>query len=384
MMPEELLSHLSEQRVTEILSDLIRRPTDTETGDYLIDFLTHCGISAEKQDCGEGRFNVIGRIPGSEGPGDLYIGHTDVVPAGDLSGWRFPPFSPTVEGGLLYGRGASDMKGSVAAMLHAAELLTKLPAPKQGLTLLFDADEECHNLGMKRFLNDSVPGRFAIVGEPSELQLHLGHRGVMAFQVTFHGKSAHAARPETGENAITQAMAFCRKAEALNAFLTQKAPSPLGTGLLTVTMISGGTQVNMVPECCTIRLDRRLIESETPEAAEEELRQLLAPFPKAELKVTTCCPPSLTSEALCAVQELKSALLSAGEEERISVFPATCEAGLFTCSTGIPSVILGPGSIRQAHQTNEFVKISELFSAAKAYLLFFSRRMLSADGKDVL
>ena len=116
----------------------------------------------------------------------------------------------------------------------------------------------------------------------------------------------------------------------------------------------------------------------------EELRQLLAPFPKAELKVTTCCPPSLTSEALCAVQELKSALLSAGEEGRISVFPATCEAGLFTCSTGIPSVILGPGSIRQAHQTNEFVKISELFSAAKAYLLFFSSRMLSADGKDVL
>ena len=84
------------------------------------------------------------------------------------------------------------------------------------------------------------------------------------------------------------------------------------------------------------------------------------------------------------MQELKSALLSAGEEGRISVFPATCEAGLFTCSTGIPSVILGPGSIRQAHQTNEFVKISELFSAAKAYLLFFSRRMLSADGKDVL
>lgn len=94
MMSEELLSHLSEQRVTEILSDLIRRPTDTETGDYLIDFLTHCGISAEKQDCGEGRFNVIGRIPGSEGPGDLYIGHTDVVPAGRLIRLALPALFP--------------------------------------------------------------------------------------------------------------------------------------------------------------------------------------------------------------------------------------------------------------------------------------------------
>ena len=149
-------------------------------------------------------------------------------------------------------------------------------------------------------------------------------------------------------------------------------------------MIQGGAQVNMVPESCTVRLDRRLIERETPEEAEAQLQALLSPCPGAVLRVTTCCPPSLTSPELPAVQALKAALLSAGEEGRCSIFPATCEAGLFTQSTGIPSVILGPGSIRQAHQTDEFIEIKELVSAARTYLLFFSRRMLAADGKDVL
>ena len=208
-MTDELQSRLSEQRVTEILSDLIRRPTDAETGDYIIDFLTRCGISAEKQDCGDGRFNVVASIPGSTPGRDLYIGHTDVVPAGDLSAWTTPPFSPAVRGGRLYGRGAADMKGSVAAMLHAAELLAALPSPQRGLTMVFDADEECHNTGMKRFLQDPPSGDFAVIGEPSELLLDLGHRGVMAFEAVFRGKSAHAARPETGVNAIDQAAAFC-------------------------------------------------------------------------------------------------------------------------------------------------------------------------------
>ena len=383
-MTDELLSRLSEQRVTEILSDLIRRPTDAETGDYIIDFLTRCGISAEKQDCGDGRFNVVASIPGSTPGRDLYIGHTDVVPAGDLSAWTTPPFSPAVRDGRLYGRGAADMKGSVAAMLHAAELLAALPSPQRGLTMVFDADEECHNTGMKRFLQDPPSGDFAVVGEPSELLLDLGHRGVMAFEAVFRGKSAHAARPETGVNAIDPAAAFCREVRSLSAALARQTGSPLGTGLLTVTMIQGGAQVNMVPESCTVRLDRRLIERETPEEAEAQLQALLSPCPGAVLRVTTCCPPSLTSPELPAVQALKAALLSAGEEGRCSIFPATCEAGLFTQSTGIPSVILGPGSIRQAHQTDEFIEIKELVSAARTYLLFFSRRMLAADGKDVL
>lgn len=370
----ELLAMVSKERAVSLAMELIRRPSDAETGAFILDFLRRAGIRAERQDCGEGRFNVVARIPGRAAgrKGLLYIGHTDVVPAGDPSAWRSPPFSPRLEGGRLYGRGAADMKGGLAAMLHAAERLARLPAPAREVTMLFDADEECQNLGMKRFLQGTVEGSFAVVGEPTGVQACLGHRGVMAFEAVFSGKSAHAARPELGVNAVMQAVSFCRAAGEFGERLAARAVPPLGKGLLTVTAVSGGTQVNMVPERCAVRLDRRLTAGETPEEAQRQLRQLLEPFPGASLRATTCCPACLCPEGLPDAGRLMAAARAGGGEGGAAVFPATCEAGLFSAQTGIPAAIFGPGSISQAHQTDEFAYTRELLSAARAYLLFFS------------
>lgn len=243
-------NQVSERRVTELASELIRLSTEKETGMFISEFLHHIGIHSERQPCGEGRFNVIGQISGKTPNNDFYIGHMDTVPAGNEAAWTYPPFCPNVKDRKLFGRGAADMKGGLAAMLHAAELLAQMPKPENGLIMLFDADEECHNLGIKRFLQDPPQGNFAIIGEPSSLTLALGHRGVMAFEVSFSGRSSHAARPELGINAITTAIQFCNKVNELSEFLSSSHSSVLGPGLLTTTMIRGGTQVNMIPESC--------------------------------------------------------------------------------------------------------------------------------------
>lgn len=259
-------------------------------------------------------------------------------------------------------------------MLHLVELMVQRDIrPDNDLLLLLNADEEHHNTGMRAFLEAPPKIDFAVVGEPTGLEIHLGHRGVMAFDVRFSGRSAHAARPEEGVNAVEQAVAFCQGLQALNRALSEKPDPLLGAASIKVTMISGGTKVNVIPESCVLSIDRRLIAGETPEEALRQVESLAAPFPGAEVKITTCCPPGSISRDNRDLGLLAEGVRTALDKEPVyGVFPATCEAGLLTQKTGVPSVIFGPGSIAQAHQTDEFISLEQLSQGARCDLAMFA------------
>lgn len=378
---QSLLDQVSEERLTELTIELVSRESEAPPGNeavvgqWITEFIQNLGLPVQKQDCENGRFNVIVDIPGQDSSLKpyLYIGHMDVVPPGDLAQWETPPYQPQLRNGRIYGRGTSDMKGSIACMLHIAELLAgSHTQPPRPLRLLFNIDEEHQNLGLWKYLETKPEAELALIGEPTGAQIHLGHRGVMAFQVDFNGKGAHAARPQLGINAIEQAVDFCKQAEQLNQTLLQQPDPLLGPGMISVTMIEGGTKVNVVPQSCRVRLDRRLTAGETPEAALHQMETLAAAYPQATVAITTCCPVGRIDETSPHVKRMQDAFAEAnGREAEISVFPATCEAGLFEEHTGVPALIFGPGDIAQAHQTNEYIETQSLYTAAKAFLAFF-------------
>lgn len=379
---QDILAKISPQRLAELTRELIRRESEAppgheaSVGHFIVSFFQQLGIPVRKQDCGNGRFNVIADILGRkpELKPYLYVGHIDVVPAGNPEAWTTPPYEPEERDGRIYGRGAADMKGSVACMLHMAEVFAACRHwPQRPLQMLFNVDEEHHNLGMKTFIASQPQAELAVIGEPTAAQIHLGHRGVMAFQADFQGRSAHAAQPQLGVNAIEQAMLLGSRVQQLNQKLGQKPDPYLGAGSIVTTMIRGGIKVNTVPEHCTAEMDRRLTVGETPELAEMEIRRLLEDIPEAKLQITTCCPTGWIPADHPQVQRLQEAYRTAGGAEAvISVFPACCEAGMLSEAAGIPAVIFGPGDIAQAHQTDEYVTIDSLYQAARTYAAFFA------------
>lgn len=378
----DLLDSVSRQRLTELTIELVKRESEAPPGHeaavgaYIVDFFQKLKIPVRKQSCEGERFNVIATIPGSDSTLKpyLYIGHMDVVPAGNPAAWTIMPYEPALQDGKVYGRGAADMKGSIACMLHLAEIFAgKQYCPKRPIQMLFNIDEEHHNTGIKRFIESSPQAELAIIGEPTAVQIHLGHRGVMAYQADFQGKSAHAAQPQLGTNAIEQAMVFCQRVQNLNEGLSLRPDPYLGAGSIVTTMIRGGTKVNTVPEHCTVETDRRLTVGETVSEATQQAKALLEDIPGATLTVTTCCPVGWIEEEHPQVDKLKTAYQTAnGEEAVVSVFPACCEAGLFSEATGIPAVIFGPGDIAQAHQTDEYITVDSLEKAARTYIAFLS------------
>ncbi len=376
-----MIKSISHERLAQLTMELVRRESEAPPGNeeavctYIKDFLQQQGLTVTEQPCAPHRANVLATIPGKDSQAlpYLYVGHVDVVPAGNPALWTTPPYEPAVREGRIYGRGAADMKGSVACMLHLAELYAAGQfQPQRPVQMLFDIDEEHQNLGMRTFIQSAPQAVFAIVGEPTGGRIHLGHRGVMAFQVDFYGKSCHAAQPSLGVNAIEQALAFCEKVRALNAQLQTQADPYLGAGSITVTMIEGGHKVNTIPEHCCVRIDRRLTVGESTQQATKQIEQMLTEAPGAQVKVTTQCPVGWIEKEHPQIQRLQEAARQAGKPAEISVFSACCEAGLMSEGTGIPTVILGPGEIAQAHQTDEFVSIAGLYDTARLYYAFFS------------
>jgi len=389
MNPKELYLQADQNRTAQLLKELVLRESEAPpgneaaVGEHLFDFFKNLGYCPEKQYCDSRRFNLLVRIPGKgrNRKTFLYSGHMDVVPAGDYAGWASPPYAPEVRNGRLYGRGSCDMKGSIACMMHFCELLAKNKlVPEHDLLLFLDVDEEHHNLGMKEFLKHPAKADFAVIGEPTEMEIALGHRGVMAFSVTFFGKGAHASQPQNGINSILYAGRFFMEAEKLNREISKKTDPLLGAGSVGVTMINGGVKVNTIPERCTVQLDRRLTAGETKAGALHQIESLIGkmrrndPSVRAEVEITTYCPPGRLPEDNPYLEALCEAVMeNTGTKPGYTAFTASCEAGLLTQETGIPAVILGPGSIAQAHRTDEYIELSQLLLGAKIYASFFTR-----------
>jgi len=382
------LEMVSVERICEILTELCRRDSESPPGNeeavgtYLMEFLAGLGIASERQfvcksdDGRRDRFNVTARIEGQDNSllPYLYVGHIDVVPAGNPEAWETPAFEPAIRNGRIYGRGSCDMKGSIACMLHLLECWQKAGVvPHRPLELLFNVDEEYRNRGMRRYLETERRIHFGIVGEPTHHKIDLGHRGIMFIETSFHGRSAHASRPWLGVNAIEQATLFMNRVKEMAPILAKREDPRLGPASLTTTVIRGGTKTNIIPESCIVETDRRLTVGETTGAAMAEIEAMIRDIPGASTKLNAHLPVGWIEEDHPEIDHLKAAFRAVnGEEAEVSVFTATCEAGMLSEKTGAPVVIFGPGDIAQAHQDNEFCELDSLDKAARTFMAFFA------------
>ncbi|KKI92119.1 acetylornithine deacetylase [Bacillus sp. SA1-12] len=371
-------AYFDSNELIEILCGLISKnsenPLKTEEAAafYIKEILLSNGIETELSWAEKGRPNVLARLKGNQpGPTLLYNGHLDVVPAG--SGWSVDPFAGLIRDGKVFGRGAADMKSGVAAMIYTAIILKRMGTPFAGeLILFFNVDEERENIGMLHFLKGNITADYTIIGEPTELEICIAHKGVARYRLHTKGTSQHAAKVKGADNAIHKMAEIISNLAKLDKKISEKEDPLLGNGSLTITEIKGGTAPNMVPEKCIIEIDRRVLPGDTKESVKNEIRQALGANSKLkmeyELEEYLFLPASSIPKDHVLVENLAKVCEKVNKEEaKIKVFEATCEAPFFSVHKGIPTVIFGPGSLKQAHVIDEYVEVNELKQAAFAY-----------------
>lgn len=306
-------------------------------------------------------------------PGILMLGHSDVVPAGD--GWAADPFNPRVADGWLTGRGAADMKGGIAAAMQAMAAVHRV-LPHAPLELLVTVDEEDLATGIEAHLAATEPHtayRACIVAEPTDLAVVIACRGAANLQVEIAGRAAHAGRPEDGASAITTAARIVDWIADDHERMRAAATGLLGSATWNVGRIEGGHGTSIVPDRCTLLVDRRLMPGETGAEALAQLRAGIAGALgddgcTAEASLLMEMPGFETEPTHPLVATAVAALVAEGASAPVEAWTAACEGGFIARHHGCPTVIIGPGDITgQAHQPDERVRIADLGAAARAY-----------------
>jgi acetylornithine deacetylase/succinyl-diaminopimelate desuccinylase family protein len=356
----------------DILQDLIAIPSvtgsETPVAVYLERKFRELGLAVEMQAVDSDRYNVIGKV--GTGPiGLMLCTHQDVIPALDVSGWETPPFTPSVRDGRIYGRGATDAKGSMAAMMEA---MARVKGRIKGCAAIAAVVEEetGRSTGARKLLEAYTPAA-TVIGEPTGLRVAIAHKGAIRPIITVYGEAAHASRPAQGTNAISIAVKLIKTIESYGYRLGKHTDPLLGSSSSEVTMIYGGERINVVPESCTFFIDRRLVSGESIESAYDDLRRLVSRFSRRHhaevgLDLLSAYPPSAT-DANEAIVQMSSAVLDAsGLDPEPAGFPAGCDMWAFRAKH-IPTVVIGPGSIEQAHVVDEYLDLGQLRKAVGVY-----------------
>jgi acetylornithine deacetylase len=360
--------------------------------DYLIQRFTSLGLPCTRQKVAPGRDNVVARLEATvpAAPVVLWDAHQDTVPA---EGMTIEPFTPLVRDGRLYGRGACDVKGGMAAMLVALERLRKSAAPRHA-TVLFSAtvNEEFGFTGAKALAGLWSPGgetsaasedaarelvggppTAAIVAEPTDLDIVTQHKGAVRWRVRIHGRACHSSFPERGDNAIYPAGRAILAIEALARELLARNPAhPCGPPTLSLGTIHGGTGVNMVPDLVVLEIDRRVLPFESPaDARAEVIARIAAACGAARIEHDE---PFLESGGLsdkhpaAATLAARLTAASGGNPRRLAARYGT-NASVYAAA-GVPCVVFGPGSIAQAHTADEWIDLAEVDAAANMLAAF--------------
>ncbi|MFV1995262.1 MAG: M20 family metallopeptidase, partial [Verrucomicrobiales bacterium] len=315
-----------------------------------------------------GRPNVIGRFPGgADGKPRVLLGpHTDTVTVANMT---IPPFGAEIRDGRLYGRGASDTKGSMAAMLWALrEVGGRIPELGVEISFVGFMSEETGQHGSRdfarRYGNDYD---FAIIGEPTGLDIVHVHKGCTWATIATRGRAAHGATPEDGENAIAPMARLVEKLDTrFREELAEFDDPLLGPSTLNIGMISGGVRLNIVPDYCELGIDIRSTPAlDSGGGSLELLRAFLSrEAPEAELLTRTQGAPSLDTDP---GHPLVERLVELGAQPIGA--PWFCDAAILA-EAGIPAVALGPGSIAQAHTHDEWIALKDLEAGVDFFVRF--------------
>lgn len=299
----------------------------------------------------------------------LLNSHLDTVPPG--SEWPADPFVPRVLGGAIHGLGAADAKGSLAAMLAAFESVVRSRAPTDGRLILCAVGmEETAGRGSEAAVQAGLHADAVIVGEPTDLEVCVAHKGVLRLDISILGKAAHASEPWEGRNAISAASGVIASLDRLAAAVALRSEEPVGRASMAITTINGGTARNVVPARCILSLDRRLLPGESAAAARAEIEAAVHAGATGEVEIVqTLIADAAATPAEAAIARIAAAAVSSARdvEPRTRGFAACCDMRLFRNLGGMPCVILGPGSLSQAHRADERVDVAEVRLAARIY-----------------
>jgi acetylornithine deacetylase len=359
--------------ITEVLTRLVRIESinpelvpggsgEESVARYVADFLRAAGWDARLEEFARGRWNVIGILRGRGGGKSLMLnGHLDTVGVEGMA----DPFSARVEDDCLYGRGAQDMKGGIAAALVAAAALAEGPRLQGDVVVAGVADEEYHSAGTRALLKQ-VHTDAAIVMEPTSLEIATAHKGFVWAEVETRGRAAHGSRPQEGLDAIAFMGRVLGEIEKLQGELNA-APGHalLGCGSVHASLISGGQELSSYPAQCRLSLERRTIPGEDGATFESELREIISTLEQqdarfsARMKLGYAASPLETArESEIAQTLLASARRVLGSSARFGAQSFWTDAALLN-EEGIASVLFGPGG-EGLHSKVEYVHLEEV------------------------
>lgn len=381
---------------THLLRDLVALPSVNPMGRpltgphiyehritaYLENFFRSLGVSYERQPVAPQRDNILAWTDAPANETVIFEAHQDTVPTDNMT---IEPFAADIENGRLYGRGACDIKGGMAAMLAAfARVVRDKPKGAARVVMACTVDEEFTFLGVQRLAQLGLRQRFsdllgAIVAEPTQLRIVNSHKGAVRWDVTTTGRSCHSSRPEQGINAIYRMAAVLphleRYAEELRA---SRSDPRLGPPTLSVGLINGGTSVNTVPDQCRIEVDRRLLPGENASSALEHLHEYLRQHVDPSLAFSfsaprSSLPPLSSSGSEKLVARLGAVIERVIGSHSVEAVPYGTDAAPLA-ESGIPAVVFGPGDIARAHTCDEWVPLEEVEQASEIlYRLACSR-----------
>ena len=381
-----VLGFIDEAAIISLTSALVEAPSENPGGteeaavEVLESACRALGFDVVTHEVAPGRPNLVATVPAGTGPGLMFLGHSDVVPAGP--GWSADPYTVRIRDGRIYGRGATDMKGGLAAVVaamtalrRAAEVGVELSGP---VRLVCTVDEEEHGTGVRDFVGRPADLEFrgCVVAEPTDMQVVRGCRGASYIEIEVTGRAAHSGRPTDGRSAIDAAAAVVDIIRADGERLAETADDLLGHGTWNVGTISGGQGISVVAPGCSLGIDRRLMPDEDPHRIADDLRRAISDRRidtdgiSVDVRVTMEMPGFETEATHPLVTTAVGAVTDAGADTSVGGWTAACDGGFVSRDLGVPSIVLGPGNINtDAHQPDESVAIADLVIAARAYAL---------------
>jgi acetylornithine deacetylase len=374
---------MDSERIAEVLSALVAFDTTSRNSNLtLIDWVEHYlarrGIAGERiYDASGQKASLWATIGPREVPGFILSGHTDVVPV-DGQRWASDPFQLRRDGGRLYGRGACDMKGFLAVCLAATDRMREAPLARP-IHLAFSYDEEVGCIGVRgiveRLAGQAVRPQACFVGEPTLMDVIIGHKGKRSVRVGVRGRSCHSSLAPLGVNAVEWSARLVSEIQAMARRLASQgrrdALYDVPHSTLHVGAFHGGTALNIVPDAAEILFEARTIAADDPDALVGNIiafaRQVLEPDmkavdPEAGFEFETFAGfPGLD---MAPDHELVAMAKSLSGRNTHAKVAFGTEAGLFQQIAGVPCVVVGPGSIEQAHKADEWIAIAQLEQCA--------------------
>ena len=386
----KLVDSIQQTEVVGLCQELIRIVSVNPPGDeiriaeYVGGILSKAGLEVEIIRHSPARASLLAVLKSSRQIAPLlYSAHFDTVPLG-VEKWSHEPFDAVISDGRIWGRGAADMKGGMAALIVAATELARSGLPLRGdLILALTAGEEVDSLGATAIASRSQlgPVQAVIIPEPSDNDIYIAEKGALWLELSTHGKTAHGAMPELGDNAVLMMVDLIRELQKLQ--IPFKEHPMLGGFSMSVNTIQGGMKTNVVPDNCVVTVDMRTVPGQRHEAIVEWVKGMIAelsrrnPSFRASVKVTNDRLPVETSPDEPAVRLFVDIV-----EELLGDRPTPKGVRYYTDATALvpafkaPMIICGPGDPKLAHQPNENIVIEKLVQAVKIYTLTAGRFLI--------